>query len=745
MKEDSDKWNEHLKKERERDKVRRQEEKIKCEQSDIELVRKRERIRLRVQKCRRKKTVDEVDNRTPEKLLGSYASKSTLRKAVFKAKKNLPLSPRKKKAVIRQLIKETFDKPNDIFAVKKQSKPKVSQEDVEKIKMFYESDEVSWQAPGKRDYISIKNESGKKIKKQRRYLIMGIDEVQRLFMQKYGIKVGRSRFYELRPKHVLFVANTPHNVCVCKEHANFKFLVDTISSHCSTSLTHKSLLEKMCCDVEDERCMTNKCEVCCYDVSVCLKADVDQGQELSWREWSKCNGQLQVQENIATLEDIVIKVNASLPHFKTHTFVRDEQLKYFDNLKQNLDVGDAVIQVDFAENYSIISQDEIQTAHWSHSQVTVFTCCLWLKEFTTSWVVVSDDLSHSKNSTWTYVKCIISNFKMSYPELELNHLYFFSDNCSAQFKSKYTAFNMLFLADDLCVKTVEWNTFAAGHGKGAVDAIGGNIKRAVWTAVKARAVTVRTPEEFYKTAESHSEKTHILYVSQKEIQECSTNFLDQRWKNATDVHGIRNIHHLKRLDDFHISVALTSNSVPQKVKMLPSLEMTNQRSKRYRYSDVYSSSESDIDGSASEKESEPTTSSSTKMNDPDSDIDGSASQKESVPTTSTSTTMINPEAIAPGVYVIINIEGESKEAVKHKYVGICQTRIHTEHTSIHEEGDVGVLFLKNYGSSGRIFVADQEDEKNVNFKNEIEAILPPPAIKEIGSRLVYEFKKRVML
>lgn len=39
--------------------------------------------------------------------------------------------------------------------------------------------------------------------------------------------------------------------------------------------------------------------------------------------------------------------------------------------------NEIVIQIDFAENYSTVFQDEIQSAHWSHGHVTIFTCCTW--------------------------------------------------------------------------------------------------------------------------------------------------------------------------------------------------------------------------------------------------------------------------------------------------------------------------------------------------------------------------------
>lgn len=106
-------------------------------------------------------------------------------------------------------------------------------------------------------------------------------------------------------------------------------------------------------------------------------------------------------------------------------------------MKAELQPGNAVLQIDYAENYSLISQDEIQSAHWGHSQVTLFTACVWYPEGVKSYVVVSDDLTHSKESSWLFLKVIIEDFKrFVYPDLL--HLKIFSDNCTSQFKSRYT-------------------------------------------------------------------------------------------------------------------------------------------------------------------------------------------------------------------------------------------------------------------------------------------------------------------
>ena len=53
---------------------------------------------------------------------------------------------------------------------------------IEKIQKFYTNDEISWQAPGKRDTKTVK-ENGVNVKYQKRHLLYNIREVYELFIQ----------------------------------------------------------------------------------------------------------------------------------------------------------------------------------------------------------------------------------------------------------------------------------------------------------------------------------------------------------------------------------------------------------------------------------------------------------------------------------------------------------------------------------------------------------------------------------
>ena len=93
-----------------------------------------------------------------------------------------------------------------------------------------------------------------------------------------------------------------------------------------------------------------------------------------------------------------------------------------------------MVQVDFAENDMAIDQDEIPSAHWNQSQVTLFTVCTWIDSDTTeSSVIVSDDMIHGKLAVGWFLGKILENLKAKHPTVEID---FFSDGVSSQFKQK---------------------------------------------------------------------------------------------------------------------------------------------------------------------------------------------------------------------------------------------------------------------------------------------------------------------
>ena len=59
-----------------------------------------------------------------------------------------------------------------------------------------------------------------------------------------------------------------------------------------------------------------------------------------------------------------------------HTYVKRKQAAHLDASVSECNTKKVVLQVDFSENATIMSQNEVQSAHWCHGQATLFhsTC-----------------------------------------------------------------------------------------------------------------------------------------------------------------------------------------------------------------------------------------------------------------------------------------------------------------------------------------------------------------------------------
>ena len=91
-------------------------------------------------------------------------------------------------------------------------------------------------------------------------------------------------------------------------------------------------------------------------------------------------------------------------------------------------------------------------------------------------------MTHDKKALAVFVSQVIDKFiKKRNPDVK--QVYAFSDGPSSQFKNKYIA-NFLHTLNKIV--QIQWNYFAASHGKGVVDGIGGSVKRLVWNAVISR-------------------------------------------------------------------------------------------------------------------------------------------------------------------------------------------------------------------------------------------------------------------
>ena len=174
-------------------------------------------------------------------------------KAVYKAKKALPRSPRKAVHVLRHLANE-YSKGETATIISEESRGRktLSDSTTRKVIHFYESDEISRMMPGKKDSIKV---DGSLV--QKRYLYNNLSETYELFKaDNPDDVVGRSKFASLRPQHVLPVDGIPHSVCVCAIHENMRFLIECLKKVDSNLPgSGRELVDSCLCDRKSTICM----------------------------------------------------------------------------------------------------------------------------------------------------------------------------------------------------------------------------------------------------------------------------------------------------------------------------------------------------------------------------------------------------------------------------------------------------------------------------------------------------------
>lgn len=552
-----------LEKERKRDKMRREKAKLamQTDANKLKLKRLKDRERQRRHREKLKLSSEEKSPQSLPSTMGSYQSNRSLGKAVSKVKKTLPSSPRKRKAVVAKLFADELPElKTQLRQQKFKNKIKcLAEETQNKIKEFYLRDDISRKEPGRKDVISIKNpETGQREQKQKCFMMMTISEAYEQFVAEYPeCVVKKSKFFYLRPPFVLPVSCMPHNVCVCRYHANMQYLVESVAKETSPFPNSvQDLINILVCDSESYECMSSSCNKCNSEVRV--RSFIDQevmDNELKWTQWKEVDGRPQALEEIGTVADCIKQIEKQLSAFKIHTYVKRKQAKHFEDAKTNFDTHDLTLQIDYAENYTAVHQDEIQSAHFSHQQTTIFTAVAWTKDdLVRSYAIISDDLSHNKYSVWAMLELLFQELKREIQNLRTVKI--FSDGCAAQFKNRFTLLNLTYLQTDFGV-TGDWNFFATSHGKGAVDGVGGAVKRTVWQAVKSRRAVINTPYEFYMCAKEEVKGVKVLYVSAERVKSAIPT-LDTRWKDVQPIPGLHKHHFIAPVKEGVIKVSATS-------------------------------------------------------------------------------------------------------------------------------------------------------------------------------------------
>ena len=133
--------------------------------------------------------------------------------------------------------------------------------------------------------------------------------------------------------------------------------------------------------------------------------------------------------------------NSLVNKLKLHDFIARQQSNYLKEKKSSLLHGEYILIMDFSENYSMVTQNEIQAAHFSKVQATIHPIVAYYKTQNEnleclSWVAISDHLKHDTVAVNKFQSKFIDFIKTNaakYPKIR--KIYYFTDGCAAQYKN----------------------------------------------------------------------------------------------------------------------------------------------------------------------------------------------------------------------------------------------------------------------------------------------------------------------
>lgn len=439
---------------------------------------------------------------------------------------------------------------------------RLDQSTIDKVIEFYNSDEISVVMSGMRDYVSVKNSDGVKVKMQKRLLQFSLREVYQLFKLKYknDVKIGFSKFADLRPKYCIIAGEKETwNCCVCVYCQNLKLSMKPFINETKI----QSMLEQIVCDFNSEHCMLHDCNKCANlsEVETIVETNIDADKEFfTYKQWSTDSTLIETTVDRA---DFISNVSNALLEIKDHYFINKKQKEYLQESKQKLKKNECIIICDFAENYSFLIQDSIQSYYFKTPQATVHPFSIYYLDDvgalkTKSICVISDCTSHNTASFYAFLKEVLAEIKLFLPNV--NYIKYFSDGCAAQYKNCKNFANLLKHKEDFGIEA-EWNFFASCHGKNSCDAIGAVLKRFVKLAAM-RGKTISTPKEMfdYCVQKQKDLKIITLYVDSKTIAKIEKKTLNRRFLLAQTVQGTRKYHQFKPSGDLTVNVKITSLS-----------------------------------------------------------------------------------------------------------------------------------------------------------------------------------------
>lgn len=193
-------------------------------------------------------------------------------------------------------------------------------------------------------------------------------------------------------------------------------------------ITASNLIDSVICDQPNDGCFLNTCNRCNKRLPSSVLQHyfiiVDEDDEWTWSIWKTTNKKVDLHHIHGSIVSLLDEIDQQWRRFVIHSYFNREQRSYINNLRLlSSDTSYVTVQIDFAENYTIIRQREVQAAHWNNLQVTLFTVHIKVGTNHKNMIIISDYMRHDTTFVYCAQRIIVEFIKERYPQVsKVNYL-----------------------------------------------------------------------------------------------------------------------------------------------------------------------------------------------------------------------------------------------------------------------------------------------------------------------------------
>ena len=339
-------------------------------------------------KAKESSQIGEAVIRSLNESLEEIKPKGTIRKAqlqAYKALKHVALCVSHKTRTKHKLLKHLKMRKEKVqrknlpwWATSREKRKDCIPEIVkEQVKYFYLSAAISREVPDKKAALKVREGTGFSTV-QRHNMVMTLEDAFDIFKRTYPeTKIGFTAFRKLRPIQVIRVLETNRRTCLCQPCCNAALKTDGLKklfqSHqhlqdISTKvLPKRSAIEATLYPFDSEfprsACIDRKCKDCGTHLLIEhykeLVSATNKDLQIKWSKWEYITIQredttkriISCVEKACTVQAFFEDYVKDLDSLASHVFRADWQHKQMQLCINNLEIDEAVISMDYAENY----------------------------------------------------------------------------------------------------------------------------------------------------------------------------------------------------------------------------------------------------------------------------------------------------------------------------------------------------------------------------------------------------------